>query len=30
MVNDAEKYKAEDDAQAENILAKNGLENYCF
>jgi len=30
MVNDAEKYKAEDDAMKEKIEAKNGFENYCF
>merc|ERR1712188_37991 len=30
MVSDAEKYKAEDDAVANKITAKNGLENYCF
>merc|ERR1712032_430118 len=30
MVNEAEKYKAEDDAHKEKIEAKNGLENYCF
>merc|ERR1719401_81450 len=30
MVNDAEKYKAEDDVQKERISAKNGLESYCF
>merc|ERR1712106_349204 len=30
MVNDAEKYKAEDDKQKERIAAKNGLESYCF
>ena len=30
MVNDAEKYKAEDEAQREKISAKNGLESYCF
>merc|ERR1719414_1972681 len=30
MVNDAEKYKAEDDHQKERISAKNGLESYCF
>merc|ERR1712070_1113889 len=30
MVNDAEKYKEEDNAMAEKITAKNGLENYCF
>ncbi|CCE63178.1 hypothetical protein TPHA_0E00830 [Tetrapisispora phaffii CBS 4417] len=30
MVSDAEKYKAEDDAEAERILAKNQLESYAF
>merc|ERR1712242_317706 len=30
MVNDAEKYKAEDDQQKERISAKNSLESYCF
>merc|ERR1711979_88016 len=30
MVNDAEKYKEEDDKQKERISAKNGLESYCF
>ena len=30
MVADAEKYKAEDDAQKERISAKNSLESYCF
>jgi len=30
MVNDAEKFKAEDDAMKEKIEAKNGFENYCF
>jgi len=30
MVNDAEKFKAEDDKQKERISAKNGLESYCF
>jgi len=30
MVEDAEKYKAEDDVQKERIAAKNGLESYCF
>eukprot|EP00092_Neocalanus_flemingeri_P007976 GFUD01008606.1.p1 GENE.GFUD01008606.1~~GFUD01008606.1.p1 ORF type:complete len:682 (-),score=217.02 GFUD01008606.1:68-2113(-) len=30
MVNDAEKYKAEDEKQKERISAKNGLESYCF
>merc|ERR1712107_580372 len=30
MVNDAEKYKEEDDKQKDRISAKNGLESYCF
>merc|ERR1712110_405500 len=30
MVNDAEKYKAEDDLQKERISSKNNLESYCF
>merc|ERR1719230_1837020 len=30
MVSDAEKYKAEDEANKNKIEAKNGLENYCF
>jgi len=30
MVDDAEKYKAEDDAIAARIQAKNTLEHYCF
>merc|ERR1712135_268090 len=30
MVNEAEKFKAEDDKQKERIGAKNGLESYCF
>merc|ERR1740128_539898 len=30
MVNDAEKYKAEDEKQKERISAKNNLESYCF
>merc|ERR1719150_3450005 len=30
MVNDAEKFKADDDKQKERIAAKNGLESYCF
>jgi len=30
MVNDAEKFKAEDEAQAAKVGAKNDLENYCF
>merc|ERR1711896_57655 len=29
MVSEAEKYKAEDDANKNRIEAKNGLENYC-
>merc|ERR1711915_923015 len=29
-VNDAEKYKADDDIQKERIGAKNSLESYCF
>jgi len=29
-VDDAEKYKAEDDVQKERITAKNALESYCF
>lgn len=28
MVSEAEKYKAEDEAEAERIAAKNGLESY--
>lgn len=28
MVNEAEKYKAEDEAAASRITAKNGLETY--
>merc|ERR1711974_386108 len=30
MVQEAEKYRAEDEAQKVKIEAKNGLENYCF
>merc|ERR1711944_285762 len=30
MVNDAEKFKAEDDKQKDRVSAKNGLESYCF
>ena len=30
MVNDAEKYKAEDDQQKNRITAKNQLESYAF
>merc|ERR1712228_499155 len=30
MVNDAEKFKAEDDKQKDRISAKNGLESYFF
>merc|ERR1711963_564617 len=30
MVQDAEKYKAEDEAIRKKVEAKNGLENYCF
>merc|ERR1712107_664608 len=30
MVNDAEKFKAEDEVQKERISAKNGLVSYCF
>merc|ERR1712187_164488 len=30
MVNDADKFKAEDEKQKERIAAKNGLESYCF
>merc|ERR1719376_925822 len=30
MVNEAEKFKEEDDKQKEIISAKNGLESYCF
>ncbi|XP_067014227.1 heat shock 70 kDa protein cognate 4 isoform X1 [Anabrus simplex] len=30
MVNDAEKYRAEDEKQKATIAAKNALESYCF
>merc|ERR1711981_590805 len=30
MAAEAEKYKAEDEANASRIQAKNGLENYCY
>lgn len=30
MVQEAEKYKAEDDVQREKVVAKNGLESYAF
>jgi heat shock protein 1/8 len=30
MVQEAEKYKAEDDSQRDRISAKNSLESYCF
>ena len=30
MVNDAEKYKQEDEQQKERITAKNKLESYSF
>jgi len=30
MVNEAEKYRTEDDAIRKKIEAKNGLENYCY
>merc|ERR1711959_739316 len=30
MVNDAEKYKSEDEAARQKIEAKNGLEQYAF
>merc|ERR1711988_1403438 len=30
MVEEAEKFKAEDDAHKQKIEAKNGLENYCY
>ncbi|KAG1105249.1 hypothetical protein G6F42_016981 [Rhizopus arrhizus] len=30
MVNDAEKYKAEDEAAAARIQARNGLESYAY
>ena len=30
MVAEAERYKAEDDANKNRVEAKNGLENYCY
>ncbi|XP_071446551.1 heat shock 70 kDa protein cognate 4 [Hetaerina americana] len=30
MVNDAERYKAEDEKQRQQVQAKNSLESYCF
>jgi len=30
MVQDAEKFKDEDEALRKKVDAKNGLENYCF
>jgi L1 cell adhesion molecule like protein len=30
MVNEAEKYKADDESQRAKVEAKNSLENYCF
>merc|ERR1719383_1228370 len=30
MVQEAEKYKAEDEVNKQKIEAKNGLENYCY
>lgn len=30
MVNDAEKYKGEDEKVKKRIESKNSLENYCF
>merc|ERR1711874_485770 len=30
MVNDAEKFKDEDNKQKDRISAKNGLDSYCF
>merc|ERR1712072_324795 len=30
MVQEAEKYRAEDEQSRQKIEAKNGLENYCF
>ncbi len=30
MVNEAEKFKNEDEAQRDRIQAKNNLESYCF
>ena len=30
MINDAERFKAEDDAQRERIAARNQLESYAY
>merc|ERR1719453_923719 len=30
MVEEAERYKAEDEANRNRVIAKNGLENYCY
>jgi heat shock protein 1/8 len=30
MVNEAEKYRSEDEKQKETVSAKNGIESYCF
>lgn len=30
MVNDAEKFKAEDEAQKDRIAARNALESYAY
>merc|ERR1712134_153786 len=30
MVQEAEKYRAEDEQNKQKVEAKNGLENYCF
>ena len=30
MVNEAEKYKGEDETMKKRIEAKNSFENYCF
>ncbi|MCL4142377.1 UNVERIFIED_CONTAM: hypothetical protein GTU68_008635 [Idotea baltica] len=30
MVNEAEKYRSEDEGQREKVTAKNNLESYCF
>lgn len=30
MVNEAERYRSEDEVQRERITAKNALESYCF
>lgn len=30
MVNDAEKYRNEDEKQRDRVSAKNSLESYCF